>query len=72
MLTRFKTIVGMNSWVAHRDTSVFGPDANEFRPERWLSSDKEKLSVMERSWMPVCHHLVMACWPSQRNAQPLS
>lgn len=46
------TIVGMNSWVAHRDTSVFGPDANEFRPERWLSSDKEKLSVMERSWMP--------------------
>ncbi|KAB2106428.1 hypothetical protein AG0111_0g5308 [Alternaria gaisen] len=46
------TIVGINSWVAHRDTSVFGPDANMFRPERWLDADKEKLSLMERSWMP--------------------
>ncbi|CAG5171199.1 uncharacterized protein ALTATR162_LOCUS7291 [Alternaria atra] len=47
------TIVGTNSWVAHRDTSVFGPDAHMFRPERWLSSDKEKLSLMERNWMPL-------------------
>ncbi|KAI0571419.1 CypX Cytochrome P450 [Pyrenophora tritici-repentis] len=46
------TIVGINSWVAHRDTSVFGPDAHLFKPERWLSSDKERLSLMERSWMP--------------------
>ncbi|KAI4957492.1 hypothetical protein J4E86_004630 [Alternaria arbusti] len=46
------TIVGINSWVAHRNTSVFGPDADVFRPERWLSSDKEKLSLMDRNWMP--------------------
>lgn len=46
------TIVGINSWVAHRDTAVFGADANEFKPERWLIDDKEKLSFMERSWMP--------------------
>lgn len=39
----------------HRDTTIFGPDANEFRPERWLDSDKEKLSLMERNWMPVCN-----------------
>ncbi|RMZ67300.1 cytochrome p450 oxidoreductase [Pyrenophora seminiperda CCB06] len=46
------TIVGINSWVAHSDTSVFGTDAHRFRPERWLSSNKETLSLMERSWMP--------------------
>jgi cytochrome P450 len=45
------TIVGINSWVAHRDEAIFGPDANHFRPERWLTSDKEKLSLMERNWM---------------------
>lgn len=46
------TIVGINSWVAHRDVSVFGSDADDFRPERWLIDDKEKLGFMERSWMP--------------------
>ncbi|KAL6153170.1 hypothetical protein ACJQWK_03492 [Exserohilum turcicum] len=46
------TVVGINTWVMHRDTTIFGPDANEFRPERWLDSDKEKLSLMERNWMP--------------------
>lgn len=28
--------VGINSWVAHRNTSVYGNDANVWRPERWL------------------------------------
>lgn len=45
--------MGINSWVAHRDTTVFGEDADKFKPERWLIDDKEKLSFMERSWMPV-------------------
>ena len=48
-----QTIVGMQAWVVHRDTLTFGADANEFKPERWLIDDKEKLSVMERNWMPV-------------------
>ncbi|KAJ4415485.1 hypothetical protein N0V82_007287 [Gnomoniopsis sp. IMI 355080] len=30
------TIVGMNAWVVHRDPAVFGPDADAWRPERWL------------------------------------
>lgn len=54
-----QTIVGINSWVAHRDTSVFGADANTFNPDRWLIDDKEKLSFMERSWMPVSRHLTL-------------
>ncbi|OZJ06559.1 hypothetical protein BZG36_00480 [Bifiguratus adelaidae] len=30
------TIVGINSWVAHRNTDVFGTDADRWRPERWF------------------------------------
>lgn len=35
------TTVGINSWVAHRNTSVFGTDAGEWRPERWLEYDEQ-------------------------------
>ncbi|KAJ2968651.1 hypothetical protein NUW58_g10177 [Xylaria curta] len=46
------TIVGINSWVAHRNTQIFGADADEFNPERWLISDKDKLAAMNRQWIP--------------------
>ncbi|KAI5921572.1 cytochrome P450 [Camillea tinctor] len=46
------TIVGVNTWIEHRNTLIWGEDANEFRPERWLSDDSEKISVMNRHWMP--------------------
>ncbi|KAI9170666.1 Pisatin demethylase [Paramyrothecium foliicola] len=46
------SIVGINTWVAHRDTSVFGPDANEFKPDRWLKTDPETLRNMNQFWMP--------------------
>ncbi|ETN45465.1 uncharacterized protein HMPREF1541_09297 [Cyphellophora europaea CBS 101466] len=32
------TIVGINPYVQHRDPSIFGPDPEAWRPERWLSS----------------------------------
>jgi cytochrome P450 len=35
------TVVGCNAWVVHRDTNVFGDDADEFRPERWLEEGPE-------------------------------
>ena len=37
----------------HRKKSIWGEDANEFKPERWLIDDKEKLAFMDRHWMPV-------------------
>lgn len=37
----------------HRNTDIFGKDAEIFRPERWLTADAAKLSVMNRNWMPV-------------------
>ncbi|KFY35733.1 hypothetical protein V494_05668 [Pseudogymnoascus sp. VKM F-4513 (FW-928)] len=32
--------VGINAWVAHRNTSVYGADADTWRPERWLEIQK--------------------------------
>jgi cytochrome P450 len=31
--------VGMNAAVIHLDQSIFGPDADQFRPARWLEGD---------------------------------
>lgn len=33
--------VGINPWVAHRNTSVFGLDADTWRPERWLEIEEQ-------------------------------
>lgn len=46
------TNLGVNSWVAHRNVDVWGEDAEEFRPERWLESSDEKLREMNASYMP--------------------
>ncbi|KAK6715054.1 hypothetical protein SNK04_005980 [Fusarium graminearum] len=46
------TIVGVNSWVAHRNKNVFGEDAEVFNPDRWLTQDTARLSAMNRYYMP--------------------
>ena len=38
------TEIACNPWVVHRDSNIYGEDAQEFHPERWL--DKEE-TVME-------------------------
>ncbi|KAL3487620.1 cytochrome P450 [Aspergillus germanicus] len=35
-----RAVVGVNPWVAHRNPSIFGADASEFRPERWINNTK--------------------------------
>jgi cytochrome P450 len=35
------SIVGCNPWGLHRNPDIFGQDANEFRPTRWLESSKD-------------------------------
>jgi cytochrome P450 len=50
------TTIGVNTWCAHYNEEVFGPDAGEFRPERWLEAEKEggeRLKSMEAYYMPV-------------------
>lgn len=36
-----RSSVGINAWVAHRNTSVFGSDAEHWRPERWLEIEEQ-------------------------------
>ena len=43
------TEIGYNAWGVHRSKSVFGSDADYFRPERWLTSDEPKLQRMLRT-----------------------
>ncbi|KAH8883489.1 cytochrome P450 [Thozetella sp. PMI_491] len=42
------TIVGINPSVIHRDRSIFGEDAAEFKPERWLGTDEAYVKNMDR------------------------
>lgn len=50
------TVVGLNTWVAHYNTDVFGPDAEHFRPERWIEAEQaggEHIKAMENYYLPV-------------------
>lgn len=46
--------MGVNAWVIHGDESIWGEDAHQFRPERWLV-EKEKLAYLEQ------HYLAVSC-----------
>ncbi|KAI9708220.1 MAG: hypothetical protein M1820_004174 [Bogoriella megaspora] len=37
--------VGANPALVHFDKEVFGPDANDFKPERWLESDQRSFAM---------------------------
>ncbi|PSS28479.1 hypothetical protein M430DRAFT_92974 [Amorphotheca resinae ATCC 22711] len=45
------TIVGMNAWVIHHDKTIYGEDADMFRPERWMDAESEKLRIMEKCFL---------------------
>jgi cytochrome P450 len=34
------TIVGVSAWLIHHRQEIFGPDTDEYRPERWLPDPK--------------------------------
>lgn len=38
------SVVGINTWVAHRNQSVYGADADIWRPERWLEFEEKGLT----------------------------
>jgi cytochrome P450 len=39
------TVVGCNAWTLHRSRALYGPDADEFRPERWIVDDEDAEGV---------------------------
>jgi cytochrome P450 len=43
------TQVGIASWLIYHNKSVYGPDADVFRPERWLEASEDKVTEMKRS-----------------------
>ncbi|KAF4458285.1 Cytochrome P450, partial [Fusarium albosuccineum] len=44
--------VGVNTWVAHYSEGVYGIDAGDFRPERWLEASVDELRRMNSYFMP--------------------
>ncbi|CAK7271325.1 hypothetical protein SEPCBS119000_004542 [Sporothrix epigloea] len=45
------TAVAWSAWTVMHDKSVYGEDAHQFRPERWLDASPEKLRAMEQTAM---------------------
>lgn len=40
------SIAGVSPWVIHQDVEVYGSDAAEFRPERWIEATPERRTKM--------------------------
>lgn len=53
------TVVGMNAWVVHRDRGVFGEDAEEWNPDRWLVADEGRRRIMDKSLLTVSRILIL-------------
>jgi hypothetical protein len=47
------TVIGVNCWVVNRDKSIFGADADSFRPERWIDSDPADITKMRTNMFTV-------------------
>ncbi|KAK2767516.1 hypothetical protein FQN54_003673 [Arachnomyces sp. PD_36] len=40
------TIVGCSAWIIHRRPEIFGEKVDDYRPERWIEADADRLKEM--------------------------
>ncbi|ELR10417.1 hypothetical protein VC83_00506 [Pseudogymnoascus destructans] len=45
------TDIGITGWVTQRDKTVFGEDADFFRPERWIEVDEMQVRRMDKNML---------------------
>ncbi|KAK4247263.1 cytochrome P450 [Corynascus novoguineensis] len=43
------TILSINPWAVHHSKEIWGPDASEFNPDRWLS---DSAAALDKYWIP--------------------
>jgi hypothetical protein len=46
------TVISTQAYTMHRLKDVFGPDADDWRPERWLIEDQSEIKKMDKHMMP--------------------
>ncbi|KAL6252615.1 hypothetical protein RBB50_000334 [Rhinocladiella similis] len=49
------TNVGVNPAVIHHDKTIYGADADDFKPERWLEASEERTKAMDRNLLTFGH-----------------
>ncbi|POR37424.1 Uncharacterized protein TPAR_02369 [Tolypocladium paradoxum] len=42
------TVVGVSAGAIHRNKDIYGEDVDQYRPERWLDEDEERVKSMNR------------------------
>lgn len=48
--------LSINTWVIHHSKEFWGPDAREFKPERWLQYD---IASKEKYFIPVSNYWIV-------------
>lgn len=50
--------VGINAWVAHRNKQVYGQDADDWRPERWMEIEEQgRAGEVEKYFFGMLHQI---------------
>lgn len=55
------TFVGLNAWGAQLNKAIYGDDAENYCPERWLIDDADRLRVMHQTHSLVFGHGTTKC-----------
>jgi cytochrome P450 len=66
------TIVGVLAPLINRNKDIFGQDVNDFRPERWIEADSERLKLMEKTYTTVSDLSTQAIFKTKNLTHVLS